>query len=285
MVQKYFTSNNTSWSACLQHLSSATVNFLRPGTGSTCLHHAAVAGSATNGGALYVERLVELGAHVNAMDDFGNTPLAIAVLMGNNLTVRLLLEEGADPFLGDSASWVSKYKSRREAEDCIIAAYNIPRGKRDRPREWEMVSVPPTVTRDIYPGRSAFDHLFLGPQPSRWLVLQSILQRHPLPPIISLDGGLNYFDRSLHIGGNSGIYTSPPYSSMVLILTALISKTPRSRSASGLYSAQCWNCLYKRPTFGLGWMVSFRNMLQRRRKFVTALWLRVGGHILPASTC
>ena len=46
-------------------------------------------------------RLDHVGAHVNAKTNWGATPLHLAAFHGNEETIQLLLENGADPAAED----------------------------------------------------------------------------------------------------------------------------------------------------------------------------------------
>jgi len=49
-----------------------------------------------------IELLIEAGANVNVQDDFGGTPLYLAIVRENLELVKILVENGADVNLKDS---------------------------------------------------------------------------------------------------------------------------------------------------------------------------------------
>src|SRR6202011_3754409 len=56
--------------------------------------------AARKGDTASVQRLLQHGAHIEAKDQGGSTALALAGDFGHSDTVKLLLEEGADPVAG-----------------------------------------------------------------------------------------------------------------------------------------------------------------------------------------
>jgi ankyrin repeat protein len=64
----------------------------READGTTALHWAARADDADE-----VRRLLRAGAHADAVNRYGVTPLALAAANGNAAILELLIEAGADP--------------------------------------------------------------------------------------------------------------------------------------------------------------------------------------------
>ncbi len=92
----------------------------QPGTvGDTLLHLAARIGVVED-----IEVLVSAGAHINALEDLGYTPLHVAVLGGNLSSVLKMLELGADPSLknefGETAEMVARQLGHREITDVFV---------------------------------------------------------------------------------------------------------------------------------------------------------------------
>ena len=93
-------------------------------TGWTPLHYAA---SSTQGDQLGVAKLlIENAAYIDAASPNGSTPLMMAAMYGNTSTLKLLLDEGADPTLknqlGLTAADFALRVSRTEAAEKIAAA-------------------------------------------------------------------------------------------------------------------------------------------------------------------
>ena len=102
-------------------------------TGWTPLHYAA---SSTQGDQLGVARLlIENAAYIDAASPNGSTPLMMAAMYGNTSTLKLLLDEGADPTLknqlGLTAVDFAQRADRKEMVELIGAAIRArqPKGK------------------------------------------------------------------------------------------------------------------------------------------------------------
>ena len=102
-------------------------------TGWTPLHYAA---SSTQGDQLGVAKLLlENAAYINAASPNGSTPLMMAAMYGNTSTLKLLLDEGADPTLknqlGLTAVDFAQRADRKEMVELIGAAIRArqPKGK------------------------------------------------------------------------------------------------------------------------------------------------------------
>ena len=102
-------------------------------TGWTPLHYAA---SSTQGDQLAVVKLLlENSAYIDAASPNGSTPLMMAAMYGNTSTLKLLLDEGADPTLknqlGLTAVDFAQRADRKEMVDLIAAAIRArqPKGK------------------------------------------------------------------------------------------------------------------------------------------------------------
>ena len=102
-------------------------------TGWTPLHYAA---SSTQGDQLGVAKLLlENAAYIDAASPNGSTPLMMAAMYGNASTLKLLLDEGADPTLknqlGLTAVDFAQRADRKEMVDLIGAAIRArqPKGK------------------------------------------------------------------------------------------------------------------------------------------------------------
>ena len=102
-------------------------------TGWTPLHYAA---SSTQGDQLGVAKLLlENAAHIDAASPNGSTPLMMAAMYGNTSTLKLLLDEGADPTLknqlGLTAVDFAQRADRKEMVELIGAAIRArqPKGK------------------------------------------------------------------------------------------------------------------------------------------------------------
>lgn len=70
--------------------------------GCTTLHEAAREGYVYD-----VERLLDEGADVNARDDFGNTPLLLALDRGKTKVAKLLIDRGADVNVMNKKGWTA----------------------------------------------------------------------------------------------------------------------------------------------------------------------------------
>ena len=102
-------------------------------TGWTPLHYAA---SSTQGDQLGVAKLLlENAAYIDAASPNGSTPLMMAAMYGNTSTLKLLLDEGADPTLknqlGLTAVDFAQRADRKEMVELIGAAIRArqPKGK------------------------------------------------------------------------------------------------------------------------------------------------------------
>ncbi|MBP6652670.1 MAG: ankyrin repeat domain-containing protein [Xylophilus sp.] len=102
-------------------------------TGWTPLHYAA---SSTQGDQLGVAKLlIENAAYIDAASPNGSTPLMMAAMYGNTSTLKLLLDEGADPTLknqlGLTAVDFAQRADRKEMVELIGAAIRArqPKGK------------------------------------------------------------------------------------------------------------------------------------------------------------
>ena len=102
-------------------------------TGWTPLHYAA---SRTQGDQLGVAKLLlENAAYIDAASPNGSTPLMMAAMYGNTSTLKLLLDEGADPTLknqlGLTAVDFAQRADRKEMVELIGAAIRArqPKGK------------------------------------------------------------------------------------------------------------------------------------------------------------
>lgn len=102
-------------------------------TGWTPLHYAA---SSTQGDQLGVAKLLlENAAYIDAASPNGSTPLMMAAMYGNASTLKLLLDEGADPTLknqlGLTAVDFAQRADRKEMVELIGAAIRArqPKGK------------------------------------------------------------------------------------------------------------------------------------------------------------
>ena len=102
-------------------------------TGWTPLHYAA---SSTHGDQLGVAKLLlENAAYIDAASPNGSTPLMMAAMYGNTSTLKLLLDEGADPTLknqlGLTAVDFAQRADRKEMVELIGAAIRArqPKGK------------------------------------------------------------------------------------------------------------------------------------------------------------
>ena len=102
-------------------------------TGWTPLHYAA---SSTQGDQLGVAKLlIENAAYIDAASPNGSTPLMLAAMYGNTSTLKLLLDEGADPTLknqlGLTAVDFAQRADRKEMVELIGAAIRArqPKGK------------------------------------------------------------------------------------------------------------------------------------------------------------
>ena len=102
-------------------------------TGWTPLHYAA---SSTQGDQLGVAKLLlENAAYIDAASPNGSTPLMMAAMYGNTSTLKLLLDEGADPTLknqlGLTAVDFAQRAERKEMVELIGAAIRArqPKGK------------------------------------------------------------------------------------------------------------------------------------------------------------
>lgn len=102
-------------------------------TGWTPLHYAA---SSTQGEQLAVVKLLlENSAYIDAASPNGSTPLMMAAMYGNTATLKLLLDEGADPTLknqlGLTAVDFAQRADRKEMVEIIAAAIRSrqPKGK------------------------------------------------------------------------------------------------------------------------------------------------------------
>ena len=99
-------------------------------TGWTALHYAA-----TNGHLTLIRFLLEQNAYIDAEAPSGTTPLMMAAHYGTPETVKLLLDEGADPMLknlqGLTAIDFANRANRKESADLIAAFIRSrqPRGK------------------------------------------------------------------------------------------------------------------------------------------------------------
>ncbi len=73
-----------------------------------------------------VKKLIERGAHVNAQDRFGVTPLMEAVIGNNPAVARVLLDAGASMGIrnlrGDTALDLARQLGRREIEQLLLQA-------------------------------------------------------------------------------------------------------------------------------------------------------------------
>ena len=102
-------------------------------TGWTPLHYAA---SSTQGEQLAVAKLLlENAAYIDAASPNGSTPLMMAAMYGNTATLKLLLEEGADPTLknqlGLTAVDFAQRADRKDMVELIAAGIRArqPKGK------------------------------------------------------------------------------------------------------------------------------------------------------------
>ena len=102
-------------------------------TGWTPLHYAA---SSTQGDQLGVAKLLlENATYIDAASPNGSTPLMMAAMYGNTSTLKLLLDEGADPTLknqlGLTAVDFAQRADRKEMVELIGAAIRArqPKGK------------------------------------------------------------------------------------------------------------------------------------------------------------
>ena len=102
-------------------------------TGWTPLHYDA---SSTQGDQLGVAKLlIENAAYIDAASPNGSTPLMMAAMYGNTSTLKLLLDEGADPTLknqlGLTAVDFAQRADRKEMVELIGAAIRArqPKGK------------------------------------------------------------------------------------------------------------------------------------------------------------
>ena len=102
-------------------------------TGWTPLHYAA---SSTQGEQLAVAKLLlENAAYIDAASPNGSTPLMMAAMYGNTATLKLLLDEGADPTLknqlGLTAVDFAQRADRKDMVELIAAGIRArqPKGK------------------------------------------------------------------------------------------------------------------------------------------------------------
>ena len=90
-------------------------------TGWTPLHYAVTGSQLT-----IMKLLIEKYAFIDAQSPNGTTPLMMAAMYGSNETVKLLIEEGADPLmknqLGMTAADFAKRANRPDAMALVIAA-------------------------------------------------------------------------------------------------------------------------------------------------------------------
>ena len=90
-------------------------------TGWTPLHYAVTGSHLT-----IMKQLIEKYAFIDAQSPNGTTPLMMAAMYGSNETVKLLIEEGADPLMknqqGMTAADFAKRANRPDAMALVIAA-------------------------------------------------------------------------------------------------------------------------------------------------------------------
>ena len=90
-------------------------------TGWTPLHYAVTGSQLT-----IMKLLIEKYAFIDAQSPNGTTPLMMAAMYGSNETVKLLIEEGADPLMknqqGMTAADFAKRANRPDAMALVIAA-------------------------------------------------------------------------------------------------------------------------------------------------------------------
>lgn len=90
-------------------------------TGWTPLHYAVTGSQVT-----IMKQLIEKYAFIDAQSPNGTTPLMMAAMYGSNETVKLLIEEGADPLMknqqGMTAAEFAKRANRPDAMALVIAA-------------------------------------------------------------------------------------------------------------------------------------------------------------------
>ena len=103
-------------------------------TGWTPLHYAATTGQVD-----IIRLLLENHAYIDAESPNGSTPLMMAGMYGTEASVKLLLEEGADPLLrnqqGLSALQFAERASRPDAAAMIVNAAKVTRTQRP-PAKW-----------------------------------------------------------------------------------------------------------------------------------------------------
>ena len=93
----------------------AVLSDANPLNGRLPLHEAAEIGNTE-----VITALLEMNARVNAQDNDGKTPLAIAVLHDNVVCSELLLERGADPLLTDKYGLSPLYAAARNGCEGIV---------------------------------------------------------------------------------------------------------------------------------------------------------------------
>ena len=67
--------------------------------------------------------LLKNKANINAQDEKGNTPLALAAANNHDAVVRFLLESGADAELGDEDEETPFEKARDKHMDQIVGVF------------------------------------------------------------------------------------------------------------------------------------------------------------------
>ena len=104
----------TARQAIVAALLAKGASVTEPGSGGTRpLTQLAAWGYSPTADRSLTERLLRLGADVNARDDFGTTALMLAARRGKGALVKVLLSKGADPGLknchGDSAASLAQF--------------------------------------------------------------------------------------------------------------------------------------------------------------------------------
>jgi ankyrin repeat protein len=104
----------TARQAIVAALLAKGASVTEPGSGGTRpLTQLAAWGYSPTAHRRVTEKLLRLGADVNARDDFGTTALMLAARRGKNALVKICLSKGADPGLtnchGDSAASLAQF--------------------------------------------------------------------------------------------------------------------------------------------------------------------------------